>query len=317
MGTPEFAVPSLEILLQNNFYIDAVVTAPDKPAGRGQLLRNSPVKEFALKNGIPVLQPLNLKSEDFVNSLKELKPDIQVVVAFRMLPKVVWEIPPMGTFNLHASLLPQYRGAAPINWVLINGEKETGLTTFFIDEQIDTGKIMFQEKITIGDNETAGDLHDRMMKLGARLVLNTVEAILNKTTEPVSQNLVQDVSASLKTAPRLTKENCRIDWNKAAHEIHNLVRGLSPYPTAYTVLLSPNGKKYLVKLYKTRPIEKVEFPGVSENPGTVLTEGKTQLMVLCQKGLLEIDELQLEGRRRMKTGDFLRGFPIDNTFLFQ
>ncbi len=314
MGTPEFAVPSLELLKKSGYNICAVVTAPDKPSGRGQLINYSPVKEFAIKANIPVFQPVNLKSEEFVTRLKKLKPDILVVVAFRMLPEVIWKIPHLGTFNLHASLLPQYRGAAPINWAIIKGEKETGLTTFFIDEQIDTGKILFQERITIGDEECAGDLHDRLKVTGAQLVLKTVEAITQQTARPVDQNPTRDGLGVLKTAPRLTKEDSRINWNKNQDEIHNLIRGLSPHPGAFSVFVSPQGKKYIVKIYKTQKSEVVfaDLLAGMQKSRFIRIIDNHQIMVPCRNGFIELIELQLEGRRRMKTNEFLRGFSIDD-----
>lgn len=250
MGTPDFAVASLNALVQNGFEIAAVVTAPDRPAGRGQKLKVSAVKEYALNHGLLILQPQSLKDPEFISSLNSLNADLQIVVAFRMLPKEVWSLPKLGTFNLHASLLPDYRGAAPINWAIINGEKETGVTTFFIDEEIDTGNIILQEKITIESSETAGQLHDRLMKLGAQLVVHTAKAISEGNLTTISQKDVK----SVKMAPKLFRETCKLDWNRAAQEIYNKIRGLSPYPAAWG-LLNNGGVTTSVKIFKARLTE--------------------------------------------------------------
>ncbi|MDF2158068.1 methionyl-tRNA formyltransferase [Algoriphagus sp. CAU 1675] len=298
MGTPEFAVPSLEILIENGWNVVGVITAPDKPKGRGQKLIPSPVKESALKHGLTVLQPTNLKSPEFLAELKALNADLQIVVAFRMLPEAVWNMPPIGTFNLHASLLPNYRGAAPINWAIINGEKETGVTTFFLKHEIDTGSIIFQEKIQILEEDDLGTVYEKLMKLGSQLVLKTVEAIANDEVHPQPQ----DESKFIHHAPKIFKETCKIDWNKSAREIHNLVRGLSPYPAAWTEL---DGK--VCKIYKTR----VEEYGNSVSPGEVLSDGKSYLKFGTAEGLLNVLELQLEGKKRMGIGDFLRGYHLN------
>lgn len=299
MGTPEFAVPSLEVLVENSWNVVAVVTAPDKPKGRGQKMIPSPVKESAIKLNIPVLQPTNLKSPEFLEELKNYKADIQVVVAFRMLPELVWNMPPQGTFNLHASLLPNYRGAAPINWAIINGEKETGVTTFFLKHEIDTGSIIFQEKEEILENDNIGTLYEKLMKRGSNLVLKTIEAV----AEGSIKALPQDESQAMHHAPKIFKETCQIDWSKSAVEIHNLVRGLSPYPAAWTTI-----NEKTCKIYKT---EVRDSNSLNLNPGDFRTDGKNYLKFQCGDGVLDIIELQLEGKKRMKIDDFLRGNKLE------
>jgi methionyl-tRNA formyltransferase len=295
MGTPEFAVGSLQILLENDWKVVAVVTAPDKPQGRGQKLVPSPIKDIAVKSGIPVLQPTNLKSPGFLSELAEFKADLQIVVAFRMLPEAVWSMPPLGTFNLHASLLPNYRGAAPINWAIINGETETGVTTFFLKHEIDTGSVIFQEKEPIFPDDNVGSLYVRLMEKGAKLVLKTVEAIATGQATPTPQ----DETQAKHHAPKIFKETCEIDWSCPATEIHNLVRGLSPYPAAWTML---NGK--ILKVFKTNPTEENK-PTLA--PGQFSTDGKSQLVYQTGNGCLEILELQLEGKKRLPIEEFLRG----------
>lgn len=294
MGSPEFAVPCLRSLVDSGYNVVGVITAVDKPAGRGRKLSESAVKKYAVETGLKVLQPKNLKNEDFRAELKALNADLNVVVAFRMLPEVVWNMPPLGSINLHASLLPQYRGAAPINWVVINGEKETGLTTFFITHEIDTGKIIFQERIPIGKSETAGELHDRMMEKGAGLILRTVDAI-NIGEYPQED---QDHSLAGKKAPKIFKEDCRIDWSQDVTKIFNFIRGLSPYPTAWTALDETGVKVFNSKMTKEAH---------QENFGSISTDGKTFLKVFCKSGTLSITELQIAGKKRMGIGDFLRG----------
>lgn len=301
MGTPEFAVSSLKMLVESGYRVVGVITAPDKPAGRGMKMQQSDVKKYALQKGLPVLQPEKLKKTEFIDQLRRLEADLQVVVAFRMLPEVVWQMPRLGTFNLHASLLPQYRGAAPLNRAIINGEKETGVTTFLLDHEIDTGKILFQEKTRINENDTVGDLHDRLMEIGAKLVLKTVDAIAEGSYVPVRQDHLDP--ASLKHAPKLFKEDCRIDWSKPGTQIRNLIRGLSPYPGAWTELAGDDGQTFTLKIYFA------EFNPVSGlAPGTVETDGKTTLRIAASDGWLELTDLQLSGKRRMKTKEFLRGF---------
>ncbi|MCE7069698.1 methionyl-tRNA formyltransferase [Dyadobacter sp. CY327] len=294
MGTPEFAVPSLKSLVESNSNVVAVITVPDKPAGRGQKQTASPVKLYAEAQGIPVLQPEKLKNPEFLEELRSYKADLQVVVAFRMLPEVVWSMPPKGTFNLHSSLLPQYRGAAPINWAVINGETETGVTTFFIEKDIDTGKVIFQDKEPIHREDDAGSLYERLMEKGARLVVKTVRAIEagNYPQEP------QEEPAEIRTAPKIFRETCEIDWQKPASEIHNFIRGLSPYPAAWTTL---NGLS--CKIFKSSI---VEFEA-SDTPGQFRTDSKSYLYFKTSDGWLSIDVLQLEGKKRMEIGDFLRG----------
>ena len=295
MGTPEFAVPSLEILAENDWNVVAVITAPDRPKGRGQKLIPSPVKEAALKLNIPVLQPTNLKSPEFLDELNSYQADIQVVVAFRMLPELVWNMPPLGTFNLHASLLPNYRGAAPINWAIINEEKETGVTTFFLKHEIDTGSIIFQEKEPIHPEDNIGTLYTRLMEKGSKLVLKTIQAVAEENIHP----LPQDESNALHHAPKIFKETCEIDWNKSAIEIHNLVRGLSPYPAAWTTFLDKN-----CKIYQTA-ISDAKLTNLKA--GEYHSDGKSKLTFQTGNGSLDILELQLEGKKRMPIADFLRG----------
>jgi len=298
MGTPDFAVPSLEILVKDGWKVVAVITAPDRPKGRGQKLIPSPVKETALKYQIPILQPINLKSPDFLEELRSYKADIQVVVAFRMLPEAVWNMPPLGTFNLHASLLPNYRGAAPINWAIINGEKETGVTTFFLKHEIDTGSIIFQEKESIHPEDNVGTLYERLMKKGSELVLKTIVAI----DRGEYQTQVQDETNALHHAPKIFKETCEIDWTQSAFDIHNLVRGLSPYPAAWTKL---DGK--ICKIFKTAELNK-DYPDLKA--GEYYSDGKSQLIFQTGIKSLQILELQLEGKKRLGIEEFLRGFKI-------
>lgn len=295
MGTPEFAVPSLQILTTNGLNVVAAITATDKPKGRGKKLAISPVKEYCLQNSIPVLQPKNLKDEEFIEELKSYNANLQVVVAFRMLPEVIWDMPAIGTFNLHASLLPNYRGAAPINWAIINGEQETGVTTFFLKHEIDTGNIIFQEREPIYENDDAGSLYKRLMEKGAKLVLKTVKDIAadNYSTQ------IQDLSVEIKHAPKIFKENCGINWNQPARSIHNFVRGLAPYPTAWCQI---NGK--LFKIFKTKIVtESAE----NTSPGDYHIIDNKHLYIQTRDGRLSIEELQLQGKKRMNIEEFLRG----------
>lgn len=298
MGTPEFAAPSLEILVQNKFHVVAVITAPDKPQGRGQKIVFSPVKACALQHNIPVLQPPNLKSPEFIEQLKSFQADLQIVVAFRMLPEVVWRMPRQGTFNLHASLLPQYRGAAPINWVIINGEKETGVTTFFLRHDIDTGSIIFQDKEPIHEEDNAGSLYERLMNKGSALVLKTVHAIQSGNFP----TLPQPEGIEIKQAPKIYKETCAILWNKTSIQVRNFVRGLSPYPGAWTTL---GGKNF--KVFTTSVINKNE---VMQQPGEFISDNKNYLYVKTKDGWISIDELQPEGKKRMTIQNFFRGNKI-------
>jgi methionyl-tRNA formyltransferase len=303
MGTPNFAVESLKTLIESGHNIVGVVTAPDKPAGRGHKLEASPVKNFAEKVGIEViLQPLNLKSPEFIEKLGSLKADIQVVVAFRMLPEIVWSMPPKGTINLHASLLPDYRGAAPINWAIINGETETGVTTFFVEKEIDTGHIILSEKVGIGPETTAGELHDKLMIIGARLLLRTVGSISSGSYEAVAQkNII--VNKKLNPAPKIFKEICRIDWNIEGIKIHNFIRGLSPYPAAWTEL-SKNDEVISLKIFESK------FTVSKHNllPGKLITDHKSYLKVVVKDGYIELLSLQQPGKKRLVTAEFLRGF---------
>ena len=304
MGTPDFAVESLKALVEGGYNVVGVVTMPDKPIGRHQNeLSQSAVKKYAVEHGLPVLQPEKLKDENFLAALKEWNPDLIVVVAFRMLPKEVWSMPKLGTFNLHAALLPQYRGAAPINWAVINGERMSGVTTFMIDENIDTGHIIYREQCAIEDTDTAGDLHDKLMAIGTELVVGTVDSILDNNIELRLQKSFIQGAEVLKPAPKLTKELCRIDWNHTTEEIYNLIRGLSPYPTAFTML--NNGETELsLKIFFG---ERMKLDSPAE-PGTVLSDGKTFLAIATADGAISIKDLQLAGKKRMGVEAFLLGF---------
>jgi methionyl-tRNA formyltransferase len=298
MGTPEFAVPTLDILVEHKFNVVAVITAPDKPQGRGQKIVYSPVKECALKHNVPVLQPTNLKAPEFLEELKTYDANLQIVVAFRMLPEVVWSMPKLGTFNLHASLLPQYRGAAPINWAIINGEKETGVTTFFLKHEIDTGSIIFQEKEVIDKNDNVGTLYERLMVKGSQLVLKTVKAI----EEGEYPSLPQPQHAEIKHAPKIFKETCEINWSQTSEQVRNFIRGLSPYPVAWTVLLNKTFKIYSVSI--------VENGNTNKKAGEFDTDNKNYLYFKTIDGWISIDELQPEGKKRMSIQDFFRGNKI-------
>jgi len=297
MGTPEFAVGILDCLLKNNYEVVGVITAADKPAGRGQKLKYSAVKEYALANNLPLLQPTNLKDELFINELKALKANLQIVVAFRMLPRVVWEMPSLGTFNLHASLLPNYRGAAPINWAIINGETKTGVTTFFIDDKIDTGAMIKSDETEIDPNENAGQLHDRLMHIGCTTVLDTLQLIATGN----AVTTIQSENTNIKTAYKLNKENCKIDWTKSADEINNLIRGLSPYPAAWC-FFSDHTEEWNVKIYESKIcIEKHSLP-----IGQLICT-KKELKVAVKNGYIQILNLQFPGKKRMKTHELLNG----------
>jgi methionyl-tRNA formyltransferase len=296
MGTPDFAVASLKKLVENGQNVVAVITAPDKPSGRGLQLSETPVKRYAVSQNIPVLQPEKLKNPDFLEELRSYQADLQVVVAFRMLPEVVWAMPPMGTFNLHGSLLPQYRGAAPINWAVINGETETGVTTFFIEKEIDTGKMIFTAKTPISPEDNAGTVHDRLMEIGADLVLKTVEAIKIGDYPQVPQS----EEIELKPAPKLFKETCEINWNQPAEQIQNFIRGLSPYPTAWTSLQGKMCKIFKTQIVENQPLSTDLFD----------TDSKKYLYFRCADKMLSIEELQIEGKKRMGIEEFLRGFRL-------
>ena len=306
MGTPEFAVESLKCPVEGGYRVVGVLTMPDKPAGRGQKVQYSPVKQYALQQGLTLLQPANLKDPDFQAELKALQADLQIVVAFRMLPEAVWNMPRFGTFNLHASLLPQYRGAAPINWAVINGDKETGITTFFLEHGMDTGKVIQQVRVPIHETDNVGDVHDRLMLLGGKLVLETVDAILAGNLKPIAQSEMQGAENS-RPAPKIFKETCRINWAQSTAQVYNFIRGLSPYPAARTTLTSAKGEEVEVKIYETR---KVLDNSKAVEPGTVISDGKNSLAFATTDGLLEIVELQQAGKKRIPAVDFLRGFHL-------
>jgi methionyl-tRNA formyltransferase len=305
MGTPEFAVESLRELVENGYNVVGVVTMPDKPMGKHQsVLQSSPVKKYAESKGISVLQPEKLKDEQFLSGLKDLKADLQIVVAFRMLPEVVWDMPRYGTFNLHASLLPQYRGAAPINWAIINGEKETGVTTFFLTHEIDTGLIICQKRLPIADTDDVSIVHDRLMQIGARLVRETVDLILSGDVEAVSQEQFYSDESELRPAPKIFKDICRIDWNQPLKKIYDFVRGLSPYPAAWTELAFPDGNKQALKIFKAE-----KLPAEHQLPvGTIVSDNKKHLDVAVRDGYLRLLSIQLAGKKRMDIADFLNGF---------
>lgn len=302
MGTPPFAVASLDALVKAGFTISAVVTAPDKPAGRGLQLQESAVKKYAVENNLPVLQPVKLKDPVFISDLEALNANVFVVVAFRMLPEIIWNMPPMGTINVHGSLLPSYRGAAPINWAVINGEKETGVTTFKLKAAIDTGNILLQDKLPITEADTAGTIHDKMMVLGAHLLVTTLHGIINNTlTEKDQEDIINNDPNLLKHAPKIFTETCTINWNNTAESVFNLIRGLSPFPGALTKLDD--------KIFKIFAAQK-EICSHQSPAGSVLTDNKTYLKFACADGYLHITDLQLEGKKRMQVADFLRGYTI-------
>ena len=304
MGTPEFAVESLKKLHESEHTIAGVITMPDKPAGRGYKIQYSPVKEYALKHNLPLLQPEKLKDENFLAQLKSLNADVQVVVAFRMLPEVVWNMPPQGTFNLHASLLPQYRGAAPINWAIINGEKETGVTTFFLTHEIDTGKIILQEKIAFSENDNAGTVHDRLMTLGADIVLNTIELIAEGKANATDQSQFFTDDTMLKPAPKIFKETCKIDFEKSPQEIFNFVRGLSPYPAAWTEIRLPEKDElHFLKIYEVSPLEKKH----DFKTGKCIIDDRKNLKIACRNGFVTLKWVQAAGKKRMMAEEWLRG----------
>lgn len=306
MGTPDFAVASLDALVQAGANIVAVVTAPDKPAGRGMKLSESAVKKYAAEKDLSLLQPEKLKDQGFLESLKALKADLQIVVAFRMLPEVVWNMPPMGTINVHGSLLPQYRGAAPINWAVINGEKETGVTTFKLKHEIDTGDILLQQSFPIEEDDTAGDVHDKMKVIGADLLVQTIKAIAKGSIKEIPQLSIRssklpETDQALKHAPKIFTQTCQIDWNKPVDEVYNLIRGLAPYPTAFTQLNGKTLKIFSAKKENHRP---------SIATGKAQTDGKTFLRIACTDGYISLKEIQLEGKKKMKIEDFLRGYKL-------
>lgn len=308
MGTPEFAVEALKKLIEQNFNIVGVITAPDKPAGRGNKIQQSAVKKYATEQKLNILQPTNLKCPDFVKELKLLKADLQIVVAFRLLPYSIWSLPPLGTFNLHASLLPQYRGAAPINWAIINGENETGVTTFFLNNNIDTGKIILSRKINIKNNETAGELHNRLMLIGSQLVVETTKKIIDGDIQCINQKELIKNNIPLKNAPKLNKEFCKIKWDNKCEDIYNLIRGLSPYPTAFTQIQTTKKLKLNLKIFDSQ----YELSDAENKISSFKTDEKTFFKVKCQNGWLFLLEIQLENKKRMKITDFLRGFHVKN-----
>ena len=305
MGTPEFAVESLKRLVEGGYNVVGVITMPDKPMGRhGSVLQASPVKQYAVSQGLKVLQPEKLKDETFLEELRALQADLQIVVAFRMLPEVVWNMPPMGTFNLHAALLPQYRGAAPINWAVINGDTETGITTFFLQHEIDTGDIIQQVRVPIADTDNVEIVYDKLMMLGGYLVLETVDAILAGTIKPIPQDQLIQPETELRPAPKIFKETCRIDWNIGVKRVYDFVRGLSPYPAAWTELVMPEGGRQVVKIYETEKL----FASHSLLVGQVDTDGKTYFRIAVPDGYVNLISLQLAGKKRMAVADFLRGY---------
>lgn len=304
-GTPDFAVESLDRLVSGGYNIVGVVTMPDKAAGRGHKMFQSPVKEYALAYNLKLMQPANLKDPEFVEELRSLNADLQIVIAFRMMPEVVWNMPPLGTFNLHASLLPKYRGAAPINWAVMNGDKETGVTTFFLKHEIDTGDIIQQEKIEIAETDNVGVVHDRLMTLGAGMVVETVDAIIAGTVKPIPQEDLLNKDEEPTPAPKIFKETCEIDFKRTAREVYNHIRGLSPYPAAWTTIKDANGTEFALKIYET------ELPSeiVVGEPGAVVAT-KDTLTFACADGSIEVKSIQLAGKKRMTTAEFLRGFKL-------
>jgi len=306
MGTPDFAVATLDALIKATYNIVGVITAPDKPAGRGRKINQSAVKKYALENNLHVLQPTNLKSEEFITALKNLNANLQIVVAFRMLPKIVWQLPDYGTFNLHASLLPDYRGAAPINWAIINGETKTGVSTFFIDQKIDTGNIILQEEVLINENETVGELHDKLMAIGSALVVKTVDHIKEDNIKTFKQPEIEE-----KSAPKIFTETCKINWNDSLINIFNLIRGLNPYPAAWTTLTN-NNENIKVKIYDI----KKEITEHNYAAGTILTS-KNEIKVATAEGFIIIDSLQLSGKRKMDSKSLLNGFIFHENSTFQ
>ena len=311
MGTPDFAVTPLKRLVEDGYRIVSVVTAPDKPAGRGLRMQPSAVKRYALQAGLPVLQPVKLKDPEFTEQFRALEADLGIVIAFRMLPETIWSAPRLGTFNLHASLLPQYRGAAPINWAIINGETESGVTTFLLNHQIDTGDILCQSRVPIAPDDCAGSLHDKLMERGTELVVETIGKIASGDICPVEQRKTE--RTELKDAPKIFKDTCRIDWTKNCTTIHDLVRGLSPHPGAWSEIRKGEGVPLGVKIYGTKP----EPCRTDEPAGTIVTDGRLMLKVACADGYIHIEELQIAGKKRMSAADVLRGFKNMETYRFE
>ena len=309
MGTPDFAVEALRQLVEGGYNVVGVITMPDKPAGRGHKIQYSPVKQYALEQNLPLLQPEKLKDEAFVQALREWKADLQIVVAFRMLPEVVWSMPRLGTFNLHASLLPQYRGAAPINWAVINGDTETGITTFFLKHEIDTGEVIQQVRVPIADTDNVEIVHDKLMMLGGKLVVETVDAILNGVVKPVPLEEMAIVG-ELRPAPKIFKETCRIDWNQPVKKVYDFIRGLSPYPAAWSELVSPEGEVVVVKIFESEKVSEAH----QLSAGTIVTDGKKYIKVAVPDGFVSVLSLQLPGKKRLKTDELLRGFRLTNEY---
>lgn len=313
MGTPDFAVPTLDALVQGGYNVVGVITMPDKPAGRGHKVQFSPVKEYALEHDLPLLQPEKLKDEAFLEQLRAWKADLQIVVAFRMLPEVVWDMPRMGTFNLHAALLPQYRGAAPINWAVINGETVTGATTFFLSHEIDTGRIILKQELPIAPDENVGSVHDRLMEMGKGLVTKTVDLLIEaegkvENIKTIDQETLYNDISELKPAPKIFKETCLIDWNDTARNIYNKVRGLSPYPAAWTELTASNGEKISpVKIYKVSVVEEGKTSSLENG---AVTSTKSSIHIKCADGIIALEELQLPGKKRMDVKSLLNGWSL-------
>ena len=317
MGTPDFAVEALRQLVEGGYNVVGVITMPDKPAGRGHKIQYSPVKQYALEQNLPLLQPEKLKDEAFVEALREWKADLQIVVAFRMLPEVVWNMPRLGTFNLHASLLPQYRGAAPINWAVINGDTETGITTFFLKHEIDTGEVIQQVPVPIADTDNVEVVHDKLMMLGGKLVLETVDAILNGTVKPIPQEEMA-VVGELRPAPKIFKETCRIDWNQPVKKIYDFIRGLSPYPAAWSELIASEKESVVVKIFEVEKIVKKNDKRCRNSRGrfckvgSIETDGKKYIKVSVPGGFVSILSLQLPGKKRLKIDELLRGYHLED-----
>lgn len=309
MGTPDFAVEALRQLVEGGYNVVGVITMPDKPAGRGHKMQYSPVKQYALERNLPLLQPEKLKDEAFVEALCAWKADLQIVVAFRMLPEVVWNMPRLGTFNLHASLLPQYRGAAPINWAVINGDTETGITTFFLKHEIDTGEVIQQVRVPIADTDNVEVVHDKLMMLGGKLVVETVDDILNGTVKSIPQEEMT-VVGELRPAPKIFKETCRIDWNQPVKKVYDFIRGLSPYPAAWTELINSEGEAVVMKVFESEKINETH----DLTPGTIVTDGKKYIKVAVPDGFVSILSLQLPSKKRLQTDELLRGFHLTDKF---
>ena len=309
MGTPDFAVEALRQLVEGGYNVVGVITMPDKPAGRGHKMQYSPVKQYALERNLPLLQPEKLKDEAFVEALRAWKADLQIVVAFRMLPEVVWNMPRLGTFNLHASLLPQYRGAAPINWAVINGDTETGITTFFLKHEIDTGEVIQQVRVPIADTDNVEVVHDKLMMLGGKLVVETVDDILNGTVKSIPQEEMT-VVGELRPAPKIFKETCRIDWNQPVKKVYDFIRGLSPYPAAWPELMNSEGEAVVMKVFESEKINETH----DLTPGTIVTDGKKYIKVAVPDGFVSILSLQLPSKKRLQTDELLRGFHLTDKF---